>query len=40
MIETTKIAGNVSLTPLKPSIIKISKNGIMKFMIANVKVAD
>ena len=35
-MPTTKIAGNVSLTPLKPSTIQINKNGINIFTIANV----
>lgn len=40
MIEIIKIVGNVFLIFLKLLIIKISKNGIMKFMIVNVKVVD
>lgn len=39
MTETTKIDGNVSLIPWKPSIIKINKNGIKKLIMANVSVA-
>lgn len=38
VIETTKIEGNVSLIPLKPSIINISKNGIKKLIKAKVNV--
>ena len=38
MTETTRIEGKVSLIPLKPSTIKISKKGIKKLIIAKVNV--